>query len=590
MAVANGLLGINVAAVGPFFEEDLPVGQPGDVISGWPLFSRRQTFATIGGFWDSQPTTNGTNFEWLNQYGGESVISGVPHWSGLIVVLGNGATLDATVDTSTISGFSTTLDAKAGTMSWKYTWKPKGGVSFQIAYTMFAHKLYPTQAVVQLQITPSKDANVTIVNAIDGYSAVRTAFAESGTDGSLIFTAVRPTGVDVIAYIYATMASDAIDASTLQTVKKESYLHTNASTIGQEGTAKLKAGVTTTVVKFVGGASSDGFAQAKQVAKAGCVDGAKMGFMKSFNAHVNEWALVFADDTVDDYADPKTGLLPDDMNIIEAQVMAVVNPYYMLQNTVSANALGQADNASINANSISVGGLCSDSYAGLVFWDADIWMQPGLVAAFPEAAQQITNYRVKHYNQAKANAQTAYTSSKNKTYFSKDAAIYSWTSGRFGNCTGTGPCWDYEYHINGDIGLALTNYWAVTGDTNFFQNKLYPVYHSIATMYSELLTKNGSNWSLTNMTDPVSPSISKKTISNSSRTNSPTTSTTAASPWPSYPNTSPAPTPSPKHSAPAKMQPGLTKPPTSSSAATKMRVSPSNIQAKTAALPSSKPT
>lgn len=25
---------------------------------------------------DSQPTTNGTNFEWLNQYGGESVISG----------------------------------------------------------------------------------------------------------------------------------------------------------------------------------------------------------------------------------------------------------------------------------------------------------------------------------------------------------------------------------------------------------------------------------------------------------------------------------------------------------------------------------
>lgn len=77
-AVANGYLGINVAAVGPFFEIDTPVD--GDNINGWPLFQRRQTFATIGGFFDSQPTTNGTNFPWLNQYGGESVISGVPHW------------------------------------------------------------------------------------------------------------------------------------------------------------------------------------------------------------------------------------------------------------------------------------------------------------------------------------------------------------------------------------------------------------------------------------------------------------------------------------------------------------------------------
>ena len=87
MSLANGYLGINVAAAGPFFEADTPVD--GDNINGWPLFDRRQTFATISGFWDEQPTTNGTNFEWLNQYGGESVISGVPHWSGLHVKIGD---------------------------------------------------------------------------------------------------------------------------------------------------------------------------------------------------------------------------------------------------------------------------------------------------------------------------------------------------------------------------------------------------------------------------------------------------------------------------------------------------------------------
>ena len=63
LSVANGYHGINVASLGPFFELDTSVD--GDVIGGWPLFDRRQTFATIAGFWDSQPTTNGTNFDWL---------------------------------------------------------------------------------------------------------------------------------------------------------------------------------------------------------------------------------------------------------------------------------------------------------------------------------------------------------------------------------------------------------------------------------------------------------------------------------------------------------------------------------------------
>ena len=67
-SIANGYHGINVASLGPFFERDSPVD--GDVIGGWPLFNRRQTFATIAGFWNSQPYTNGpfengTNFAWL---------------------------------------------------------------------------------------------------------------------------------------------------------------------------------------------------------------------------------------------------------------------------------------------------------------------------------------------------------------------------------------------------------------------------------------------------------------------------------------------------------------------------------------------
>ena len=61
---------------------------------------------------------------------------------------------------------------------------------------------------------------------------------------------------------------------------------------------------------------------------------------------------------------------------------------------------------------------------------------------------------------------------------------------------------DYEYHINGDIAQEFANYWVASGDTEFFNSSLFPIYNSIATFYSEVVTKNGSSYVLTNMTDP----------------------------------------------------------------------------------------
>ena len=502
-AVANGYLGISLASVGPFFEADLQVD--GDNINGWPLFSRRQTFATVSGFFDSQPTTDSTNFEWLNQYGGESVISGVPHWGGLVVDLGNGEYLDASVDNSTISHFKSTLDAKAGITTWEFTWSPKkAGVSFEISYIIFAHKLYVNQGFVQLQIKPSKDYKVSIVNVLEGTSSVRTDFVEKGADGAQIYSSVKPNGIhDVTAYLYATLQGSAeVDASSLKVVTDKNYIGANESSIAQEATASLKAEKTTIVSKFVGGASSDGFKNPKAVAKSASLTGLNAGFQRSLKSHVTEWAKVFPDDSVDDYSFPENGTLPDDRFIVESAITAVLNPYYLLQNIVSQDALAFANNAPIDANSISVGGLTSDSYGGLIFWDAEVWMQPGLAASHPQAVKQIAKYRVEKYPQAKANAQTAYQSSQKGKTFSKDAAAYPWTSGRFGNCTGTGPCFDYEYHINGDIAQEFANYWVVSGDTKFFKDALFPVYNSIATFYSEVLVKKGSSYALDNMTDP----------------------------------------------------------------------------------------
>ena len=123
LTLANGYFGINVASAGPFFEVDEPVD--GNVISGWPLFSRRQTFSTIAGFWNSQPRKNGSNYPWLYQYGWESFIAGIPHWGGLQVEA-NGEMLNASVNPDHITDFVSSLDVKAGIASWRYNWKPGG--------------------------------------------------------------------------------------------------------------------------------------------------------------------------------------------------------------------------------------------------------------------------------------------------------------------------------------------------------------------------------------------------------------------------------------------------------------------------------
>lgn len=132
-------------------------------------------------------------------------------------------------------------------------------------------------------------------------------------------------------------------------------------------------------------------------------------------------------------------------------------------------------------------------------------MQPGLVVAYPQAAKQIARYRSERFPQAQQNVQTAYQSSQNETgKFSSDGAVYSWTSGRYGNCTGTGPCFDYEYHLNGDIALQFRSYWIASGDTDFFREELFPVYNAIAQLYADVVTYNDTSglYDLYNATDP----------------------------------------------------------------------------------------
>ena len=497
--VANGYFGHSFSSIGPFVQK---FGN----LSGWPLFNERQTFGTISGFYDQQPTTNSTNFPWLEQYGWDSAISGTPNWGPIIIELEDGTALWANASVETLSKITLTQNYQQGFAEWQYTWIPgtSNNLSFDITYTAAADKLLINRGYVQLQIQPSADCNLTLVNVLDGLDALRTDFRGSGTDTHGIYSAFAPAGVpNVTAWVYGYMSG--IDASSAFNVSSKPYIGNDTNTIAQGFNVTLKAGQKRTITKFVGAASSDAFRDPQIVAQNAAMQGMADGFEKSFSRHVDEWATVMPKSAVADYSDPETGLLSTDPVLIEKTITNVVSVFGLLMNTVSRNATRAANGAPINSNGMSVAGLSSDSYAGQRFWDQDVWMHPYIAAVFPFEAQQITNSRVQQYLQAKANVKTAYQSSKNTTTFSPDSGAYPWTSGRTANCTASGPCFDYEYHLNGDISHSFVTTWAASGDTEYFRQSLFAPMQSISSFFSDLLVENGDKYSLTNMTDPVSP-------------------------------------------------------------------------------------
>jgi trehalose/maltose hydrolase-like predicted phosphorylase len=237
---------------------------------------------------------------------------------------------------------------------------------------MFVHKLYVNQAAVQLKLTSSRDVNATVIDLLNGDCALRTDFVDKQFEPVLpfIWSAVRPLGIEnVTAYIYSALVGDDSCNTTSRTqITDDTVLGANSSSIAQAMDVSLKAGQTSIVTKYIGGASSDAFEDPQSAALNASWSAAQKGYAGLLSSHIDEWASIMTPESVDDYRYPN-GSIPDDPNILELQITAVTNPFHLLKETVGPNAVVAAgNNTKLDVNSIAVGGLGSDSYGGMIFW------------------------------------------------------------------------------------------------------------------------------------------------------------------------------------------------------------------------------
>ncbi|MEO8720933.1 MAG: glycoside hydrolase family 65 protein [Ginsengibacter sp.] len=128
-------------------------------------------------------------------------------------------------------------------------------------------------------------------------------------------------------------------------------------------------------------------------------------------------------------------------------------------------------------------GLSGLGYNGHVFWDTELWMFPSLLVLHPEMARSMLEYRFQRLKEAEHNAFA----------HGYKGAMYPWESAASGN--EETPVWalsgPFEHHITADVAIAAWNYFAVTHDTTWLQEKGFPMIKACADFWTSRVERNG---------------------------------------------------------------------------------------------------
>ncbi len=480
--VSNGYFGSRIPNLGFGFAYDQNENSSSSQLdAGWPLFNKRNAGAYIAGFYDAQENTTGTNFPDLLKNGYESVISSIPQWTQmrLEITLSDGQQyiLDPN-DTSSrgsISGYTQSLDLSTGKVTTSYIWL---GL-LHLRFTLVAHREIAQLGLERLDMTllgePDLISNLQVESILDFCSTSRCWLQDTGIDtkSNSIYMNVTPENVP---YITATVFSK-IKADP--PIMFSNFV--NGSMVGSRANVTFSSeNRQSTILKFVGILSDDlksnndstsTFEDAKSIVLA-VFD---VSWEELLNSNEKAWKTLWG----------------------ESEVIVSNNEYMTLAAEASIfHLLANTRTSNVDLTSaLGVTGLSSDGYAGMAFWDSDLWMLPGILPFAPSVASSIERYRYYMHKQAVLNAQS----------HNFNGSVYPWTSGRFGNCTATGPCFNYEYHINIAICYAIHElYLSGAIDDNVLLEEGWPIFKDIADFFSDYVQFNETLGKFTtyNLTDP----------------------------------------------------------------------------------------
>ena len=100
--------------------------------------------------------------------GGESVISRIPDWTGLVVATNKGRSYMPGVKRASVTHYQQSISLQNGIVHTNATWKPHGQdeMIFQLNFTVLAHRKRINLGLVWLDLAVNQAANFTVTDVI----------------------------------------------------------------------------------------------------------------------------------------------------------------------------------------------------------------------------------------------------------------------------------------------------------------------------------------------------------------------------------------------------------------------------------------
>jgi trehalose/maltose hydrolase-like predicted phosphorylase len=378
----------------------------------------------------------------------------IPTWSTLL--FGDGTDTYGTGG-GTLTGWSQSLDLHTGIVTTSGTWHAADGHSATFSYQVFTDRANAHAAVVSLKFTPHWSGTATVTDEIDGTPANLSDQVGKGFNAALreiwVEVATQTTGID--AAISSRLTSSPSVSGTPTEVDQS-----QDQSIGQQLSFPVSSGSTYTFTKFVGVDNSQDSANPVAAAQGEAARGSASGAASLRSANDRSWS----------------GMWQGRIDVLGNRTLATdvnASEFYLWSNTRDG----------VNW-SISPAGLSSNGYDGHIFWDAETWMYPSLLAEHPDLAAGMNNYRFARLGAAKQHA----------TATGYQGARFPWESALDGteqippppsiNSEGL-----YEMHITADIALAQWQYYLVTGNRSWLRKRGWPVLSGAATFWASKATR-----------------------------------------------------------------------------------------------------
>lgn len=426
--------------------------------TGFPLETPRYDGAFVTGLYGEGPSSQ-TDVP-------RHAIAAIPTWSSLTVRAGE-HTFSPQTPPEQISNFRQALNVQCGVVSTSLTWTAPDGKVTDLTYDVVADRTNPHVGAVRARVAPRWSGQVEVSGAIEGAGARRMHPTAGKAEGETVRVGFETDGVGARGTVASTLvAPDDVRATSQQRV--------DGLDAEQKVGFEAEQGKTYEFGKFVGVDTALTTPDHEAAAVKASQDAADRGWDDLFDAHSAAWKELWESDI-------RVPDRPDLQKSLRSSKYAILSSIREGQDT-----------------SVAPAGLSSDNYAGLNFWDTELWMYPSLLLQHPDIAKSVVAYREKTLPAARANARS----------IGQQGAFYPWTSADSGDLQKDCHSWDPPHcltqnHLQSDVALSTWQYYLATGDKTWLREHGWPVLRGVAEYWAGRVTPNADGtFSINNVAGP----------------------------------------------------------------------------------------